>query len=291
MSPSIRLASWLLAAVGLGVAAVVGGDDKAAGPRPLSRAHAHNDYRHPRPLLDAFDHGFTSVEADVFLVAGELLVGHERSELRRERTLAALYLEPLRARVRANGGAVFKGGGEFTLLVDIKDDGEATYRALHELLAGYAEILVKVRGQKLEKGAVRVVISGNRPRELMARQELRYAGVDGRLEDLESKEPSHFLPILSDHWGRHFRWRGEGPMPDAERKKLAEIVAKAHAAGRRLRFWATPERPELWKVLYDAGVDLINTDDLSGLRRFLESQESSKRGGAGEELEKPATCE
>ena len=32
---------------------------------PLARAHAHNDYEHPRPLRDALDHGFTSVEADV----------------------------------------------------------------------------------------------------------------------------------------------------------------------------------------------------------------------------------
>ena len=27
--------------------------ERAHGPRPLWRAHAHNDYEHPRPLLDA----------------------------------------------------------------------------------------------------------------------------------------------------------------------------------------------------------------------------------------------
>ena len=37
---------------------------------PLRQAHAHNDYEHPRPLLDALDHGFCSVEADVFLTDG-----------------------------------------------------------------------------------------------------------------------------------------------------------------------------------------------------------------------------
>ena len=35
---------------------------------PLVRAHAHNDYRHDRPLHDALAHGFTGIEADVFLV-------------------------------------------------------------------------------------------------------------------------------------------------------------------------------------------------------------------------------
>jgi hypothetical protein len=46
---------------------------------PLARAHAHNDFQHERPLFDALAHGFTSVEADVWLVNGELLIGHERA--------------------------------------------------------------------------------------------------------------------------------------------------------------------------------------------------------------------
>ena len=43
---------------------------------PLPNAHAHNDYRHGRPLQDALEHGFTSIEADVLLINGELYVGH-----------------------------------------------------------------------------------------------------------------------------------------------------------------------------------------------------------------------
>src|SRR5512135_1483640 len=49
-----------------------------AQPTPLVHAHAHNDYQHERPLLDALDRGFCSVEADVHLVNGELLVAHAR---------------------------------------------------------------------------------------------------------------------------------------------------------------------------------------------------------------------
>ena len=37
-----------------------------AEPVPLIHAHAHNDYQHKRPLLDALDHDFCSVEADVY---------------------------------------------------------------------------------------------------------------------------------------------------------------------------------------------------------------------------------
>ena len=44
---------------------------------PLANAHAHNDYEHERPLLDALDQGFTSIEADVFLVEGQVAGGSQ----------------------------------------------------------------------------------------------------------------------------------------------------------------------------------------------------------------------
>ena len=55
-------------------------------PTPLTRAHAHNDYLHARPLLDALDHGFCSVEADIYLVDGQLLVAHDRNKVDPRRT-------------------------------------------------------------------------------------------------------------------------------------------------------------------------------------------------------------
>src|SRR2546429_8940516 len=88
-------------------------------PPPLARAHAHNDYEHARPLLDALERGFCSIEADVWLVDGRLLVAHDRNAVKAERTLQALYLDPLRERVRRNGGRVYRDGPEVTLLVDV----------------------------------------------------------------------------------------------------------------------------------------------------------------------------
>src|SRR3954470_14608888 len=83
---------------------------------PLTRVHAHNDYEHKRPLFDALDHGFCSVEADIYLVNGQLLVAHDRSQVKPDRTLQSLYLDPLRERVRRNGGRVYHQGPEVTLL-------------------------------------------------------------------------------------------------------------------------------------------------------------------------------
>ncbi|MDP6446004.1 MAG: phosphatidylinositol-specific phospholipase C/glycerophosphodiester phosphodiesterase family protein [Pirellulaceae bacterium] len=239
---------------------------------PLPRGHAHNDYRHKRPLLDALDHGFCSVEADIFLIDGKLLVGHDLFDLRPSRTLEKLYLDPLRKRALANGGRIHRNGPSVMLLIDIKRDGAKAYARLSEVLAEYKEILSSVEDGKFHSRAVQVVISGDRPREAIAADSIRYAAIDGRLGDLDSPAPAHLVPLISDRWSSHFRWRGAGPFPPDEKRKLVSIVNRAHASGRRVRFWATPENPLLWRELLAADVDHINTDQLSKLRDHLLNQ-------------------
>lgn len=235
----------------------------------LPQAHAHNDYLHEQPLLDALTQGFGSVEADIFLVDGELQVAHTRSELAPERTLRALYLEPLKRRITEHQGSVYGDGKPFTLLIDIKTDAEATYRALNDLLAQYSQILTHSNNEVEQAGAVTAIVSGNRPIELIRHTSPRYASIDGRLSDLDGELPPSLMPLISDNWSSHFSWRGVGQLPPAEQQKLQDIVARTHAQHRRLRFWATPDSPAMWSVLHDAGVDLINTDDLAGLSEFL----------------------
>ena len=237
--------------------------------RPHRQAHSHNDYQHPLPLQNALDHGFCSVEADIYLVGQELLVGHALSDTRPERTLERLYLEPLKRRVRDNGGRVFKTGEQFTLLVDIKSDGPATYAALRPILNKYADILTTSRDGKLQQQAISVVISGNRPQAEIAADDQRLVAIDGRLSDLDQQRPTDLVPLISDRWGAHFKWLGHGVFDPIERELLKKLVASAHLQGKRIRFWATPDSPEMWRELLLAGVDLINTDDLAGLSVFL----------------------
>jgi hypothetical protein len=241
---------------------------------PLSHAHAHNDYRHDRPLLDALTHGFCSVEADIFLVDDDLFVAHDREEIRSDRTLRGLYLDPLRKRIKQNSGRVYPNGPEFILLIDIKTQAVSTYKTLDKILAEYRDIFTSFGPDGRRSKAVLAIISGNRPLALMKSQDVRYAGYDGRLTDLKSDAPTNLFPLISDHWGRHFTWRGSGAIPAEERLKLKEIVQAAHKKGRRVRFWATPDHPSpareaLWRELIAAKVDLLNTDDLKGLRQFL----------------------
>jgi hypothetical protein len=241
---------------------------------PLLHAHAHNDYLHNPPLLAALEHGFASVEADVFLVGDKLCVAHDPDKVSPERTLQSLYLDPLRQRVKTNEGHVYRGGSRFLLLIDLKSAAEPTYQKLHETLVQYRDMLTAFGPRGRKEGAVTVVVSGNRPLELMQSQPLRYAGYDGRLTDLDCDAPADLIPLVSDPWGKHFTWRGGGPMPPEERQKLSDIVQKAHAKGRLVRFWGTLDLPSaardaMWQELLSAGVDLLNSDDLQGLQEFL----------------------
>jgi Glycerophosphoryl diester phosphodiesterase family len=245
----------------------------------LSRAHAHNDYEHARPLLDALASGFASVEADVWLVDGELLVAHTWFGLDPKRTLESLYLRPLLERVSKNHGHVYAGWPHsIQLLIDVKTDAAPTYLAVHRLLARYPQLFTTFVDGRAYESAVTAVISGNRARQLMQAQRIRYAACDGRSEE-DSSEPADamFAPLVSDRWDALFDWDGDGAMPADERQRLHAYVERAHERGQRVRFWATPDTPPyryaVWSELLAAGVDYFNSDDLQALSAWLSARD------------------
>ncbi|MBW8795689.1 MAG: phosphatidylinositol-specific phospholipase C/glycerophosphodiester phosphodiesterase family protein [Streptomyces sp.] len=252
------------------------------GRRPLWRAHAHNDYEHTHPLFDALGHRFGSVEADIFLVGDQLLIGHTEDDLDPSRTLESLYLDPLAAIVKANHGSVYRGWRRpLQLLIDIKTEGSSTYLELDRHLRRYPHLFTTYAHGRVIPGAVTNVISGDRAaRTPMEAQTARRAFYDGRLTDLGTSAPASFVPLISDNWQLNFTWLGAGAFPDAERQKLRDIIGQAHAHGQTVRFWNTPDAPgpdrdALWGELLAAGIDYFNTDDLAGLETFLDARATS----------------
>ena len=271
---AVLLVSTATLSVALPATAAPASADVVLGT-PRAAAHAHNDYEHDRPLYDALEHGFTSVEADVWLVDGELLVAHDLEDVSPGLTLESLYLDPLDAIVQGRAGSVYPGwDGEFQLLVDIKGDAEQTWAAIEAELDEHRTMLSRVSNGKVKQGAVSVVISGNRPLGTMAADRQRLSFYDGRASDLGSALPASLMPLISNNWNQLFTWQGVGEMPAAERTRLQAYVATAHQQGARVRFWATPDAPgaareAVWAELANAGVDHINTDDLPALEAFL----------------------
>jgi hypothetical protein len=235
----------------------------AAQVAPLTRAHAHNDYEHPRPLLDALSHGFCSVEADVFLIDGELIVAHNLpAKPDTLRSLKNLYLAPLKAHLLRNQGVVYPGfKGPFYLMIDIKAKGNAVFQVLKNQLQPYQEVF--------QPAGIQVFLSGDRPIEAVLADPEQVMSIDGRPSDLGKGFAPETMPVVSDNYHNHFKWRGEGEMPPAEKAYLTRLVETVHAEGKKLRLWASPDKPEVWEALYHAGADLINTDNLAGLQAFL----------------------
>jgi alkaline phosphatase len=65
------------------------------------------------------------------------------------------------------------------------------------------------------------------------------------------------------------------PLSAIDRAKTEETIRKVHRMNRKMRFWATADTPETWKMLMDMGVDFINTDKINELAEFLKRSQSN----------------
>lgn len=249
--------------------------------------HAHNDYEHPNPLFDALSYGFSSAEADIFLYENDndnLRVAHDPvDDPTTLPTLEELYLDTLAAQFHYHdNGGLYADGSRFHLLIDLKTGGD-TYPVLHEILAMYAEThpglittyrKISANEWEKEQGAVDMTISGDRPRELMLGQEVRYATYDGRQADIDSDVSPDFILLLSDNWNRFFGdfgWDGQGEMPQEIKDSIVKVTDQVHSEGRLLRFWNLPsDTPNVWGPLVEAGVDFVNTDRLEPLSTYIQ---------------------
>lgn len=231
---------------------------------PLANAHAHNDYEHRRPLLDALSHGFTSVEADVHLINGELLVSHNKPLFSKSvKTLQELYLSPLDSVVKANQGRVYPGyEATFYLMIDFKSDAGATYKRLLEVIEPFTHLLAP-------QGPVTVFISGNRPLRQILSDTSSPVALDGRPNDLMQGVTAEKMPVVSTSFKSLGYWNGNGEVPLDIQLKIRQLCDGAHKEGKKVRLWDTPEDPKVWAVLLHNGVDLLNADDLIKLKNFL----------------------
>lgn len=261
----------MVAALGAGPARAGLPESEPAAP-VLKRAHSHNDYEQPRPLEDALSHRFASVEADVWLVGGDVLVSHDPFRFRG--SLRQLYLDPLQRRVDQLG-SVYGDGRPFYLWIDLKQGTRELRRALHTLLSRYPMLSVFTDRTVIDR-PVTVILTGDEWSKdaFMREYAERRATRDSTRRSSMDPPGSLTWSWYALNWRTYFNWRGFGPMPPRERERLAELVRQVHAGGRRLRFFGAPDLGAGWQALHSAGVDLIGTDDPAGLGEFLRARHS-----------------
>lgn len=229
-------------------------------------AHSHNDYEQKTPFFLAYNAHFGSIEADIWDVNGQLLVAHSKDEIKAERSLDALYIQPIVTKFRENKGKAWSNQeGSFQLLIDLKTTYQKTLPLLAKQLQKYPEVF----DPAVNPQAVKVVITGNTPPPTEFGNYPRFLFYDGKLFQKYNATQRAQVAMFSDDLGRHTSWNGEGNMPPADARKLQAVIDSVHALPCKIRFWGAPDTPQAWKQFQKMQVDFINTDHIQQLADFL----------------------
>jgi len=245
-------------------------------PRPAFRdscnvpgllpAYAHNDYQNPRPLLDALELGFRGVEADVFRVGTELVVGHDRGTLRPARTLSRLYLEPLRDRQRVCG-YVLADSTQFFLNIELKEVDRVGFEYLLAQLRQFEELFRAGDGAS----AVQVTLVGWWPSpDSVAWPD--YLRVQLAIDRQPATAPVNGAPVglVSLDYGNMVKWSGRGVVPPAAEQTLAAAREMASPRSVPIRVHHAPVDEVIYEWLLSQGVALIGTEASPRARSMLQ---------------------
>ena len=101
------------------------------------KIHSHNDYEQNIPFWSAYANGLNSIEADIFLKDNRLYVSHTEADIKKERTLEKLYLDPLQQVMALQMG----NQQPIQLLIDIKTESIATLKKLIAVLETYPNVI------------------------------------------------------------------------------------------------------------------------------------------------------
>ncbi len=229
-----------------------------------AEAHSHNDYLQKFPFWQAYHAGFGSIEADIFLQDGKLMVAHTIKEIESTRTLEELYLKPLQASVRKNNGQVYSDSSRhLQLLIDLKTAAIPTLEVLLNELKRYPELIVCK--------TLQFVITGNRPAVESYIQYPSWLLFDGELSLPYSPPALSKIALFSDNFANYTKWNGKGKLPQNEKNKISNAIALAHRQHKKIRFWNAPDIVNSWYHYLDMEVDFINTDHIELLSGFLQT--------------------
>lgn len=235
-----------------------------------SNAHSHNDYLQVSPLFLAHSQGFGSVEADIFLRNDTLFVAHEYKEIEPERTFGKLYLKPVSDVSQKNGGSIYKDSSkQLQLLIDLKTGYANTLPALVKELQPFENLLYP-------KGNVKIVISGSTPPANEFKNYPDFIFYDGRPGIQYTREQLERVGLISQSFKNYSSWNGKGVPVEKDRNKIETVIEQAHKMGKPIRFWATPDLSNAWKVLMNMGVDFINTDKVEELGIYLKNRKANE---------------
>lgn len=228
----------------------------------VANLHSHNDYEKPFPFWEAYNQGFGSIEADIFLQGNNLVTAHDTIQLKLGRTLDSFYLQPLQRCIQKNNGYPYTNPAQsLQLLIDLKTDSSATLAMLVEKLKSYPIIT--------SSPGVRIVITGNRPPVASFSSYPSWIYFDGELNVDYPATALSRIEMLSDNFKTYSAWNGKGVIPAKEKAILDSMVTKAQRLHKKVRFWNAPDLINSWYGFMKLGVDYINTDHIYNAAAFI----------------------
>ncbi|KAF2117914.1 hypothetical protein BDV96DRAFT_571119 [Lophiotrema nucula] len=258
--------------------------------------HSHNDYWRRTPLFAALGSGCISVEADVWLRDDNLYVGHTEHAASPSKTLQGMYINHLVEILdhmnsdtthwkRNTPNGVFYNDPQqtLTLLIDFKSEAGEIWSVLYHQLRPLRERgwLTHWNGTHRIERPVTVVATGNADlHTLVNGHHIRDIFLDAPLNALEhfSDDGESFLYNVSNSYLASVKFlKALGPLSptgfsDDQIQKLRFQIRCAKERGLVPRYWGIPRWPtglrdEVWTVLIQEEIGLLNVDDLRAVRK------------------------
>ncbi len=223
--------------------------------------HSHNDYEQKQPFYVAYDLGYDSIEADLYIKNGKLYVAHDWKNISKKATFKTLYWKPLLAKIKANKGYAYPNQKELYLLLDLKKDGKQILTVLEKLF----------KHHKKDLKHVHITISGDMPKPDEFEQYDNVFFFDGRRNTQYSEKAFERVDMVSASFldfGKY--WPGKQELPEETYQSIRNFVVSNHAKGKRVRIWGTPNTTLAFETLKKLDVDFIGTDDLVLLKNFID---------------------
>ncbi|SFP83401.1 PI-PLC domain-containing protein [Parafilimonas terrae] len=233
----------------------------AAFAQPI--IHSHNDYSHTVPFRDAYNNKAGVIEADVYYVNDELMVAHNKTDIRPASSLNNMYIQPI-VQLFDTG----KNVHSFYLMIDIKENQVQALPALMNLLQQHPSVF----NRQINKNAIQVFISGERPADSTFHNYPFYIMFDGLPDKNYAPKDLEKIVMISDNFRTYSNWNGNGALPAADSIKIENMINAAHALGKPVRLWGAPDTKQCWQTMINLNADVINTDKVTMCREFLNAQ-------------------
>jgi alkaline phosphatase len=188
-----------------------------------------------------------------------LVVAHSKNDIKTDRTLKALYLEPLFKELTADKSR------RVALLIDIKED----YKTALSLLVQELEPIRQHLSTSKKPNSATIRISGTRPPPLEYKNYPSFILFDDDLKMPHSQYEWNRVGLVSLPFIKITNWKGEGDISRKDKKAVRHIIDSVHAAGKPIRFWAAPDTEASWRLQMKLHADLIGTDKIAELEAFL----------------------